>query len=51
LLKKTDPMTLDRFKALLKKSPKFGDELGAFSKDLEVISRNQPLMSTEDLWE
>lgn len=48
---RTDPMTLDSLKVLLKKLPKLGEELDAFSKDLEVISRNQPLMSTEDLWE
>jgi antitoxin (DNA-binding transcriptional repressor) of toxin-antitoxin stability system len=48
---KTDPMTLDDLKALLKKLPRLEEELDAFASDLEEISRNQPLMSTGDLWE
>ena len=48
---KIDPMTLDNLKALLKKLPKLEEELDAFASDLEEISRNQPLMSTGDLWE
>ncbi len=48
---KIDPMTLDYLQALLKKLPRLEEELDAFVADLEEISRNQPLMSTEDLWE
>jgi antitoxin (DNA-binding transcriptional repressor) of toxin-antitoxin stability system len=48
---KIDPMTLDNLKALLKKLPRLEEELDAFASDLEEISRNQPLMSTGDLWE
>jgi len=48
---KIDPMTLDDLKALLKKLPRLEEELDAFASDLEEISRNQPLMSTGDLWE
>jgi antitoxin (DNA-binding transcriptional repressor) of toxin-antitoxin stability system len=47
---KTDPMTLGQLKALLKKLPRLEEELDAFASDLEEISRNQPLMSTGDLW-
>ena len=47
---KIDPMTLDDLKALLKKLPRLEEELDAFASDLEEISRNQPLMSTGDLW-
>ena len=46
-----DPMTLGELKTLLKKLPRLGQELDAFASDLEEISRNQPLMSTGDLWE
>jgi len=48
---KIDPMTLDDLKALLKKLPRLEEELDAFASDLEEISRNQPLMSTGNLWE
>ena len=48
---KTDPMTMADLKALLKKLPRLEEELEAFASDLEEISRNQPLMSTGDLWE
>jgi antitoxin (DNA-binding transcriptional repressor) of toxin-antitoxin stability system len=48
---KTDAMTLDSLKALLNKLPRLEEELDAFARDLEAVSRNQPLMSTEDLWE
>ena len=47
---KIDPMTLGELKTLLKKLPRLEEELDAFASDLEEISRNQPLMSTEDLW-
>jgi antitoxin (DNA-binding transcriptional repressor) of toxin-antitoxin stability system len=47
---KTDPLTLDNLKVLLKKLPRLDEELDAFASDLEEISRNQPIMSTEDLW-
>ena len=47
---KTDPMTLGQLKALLKKLPRLEEELDAFASDLEELSRNQPLMSTGDLW-
>jgi hypothetical protein len=46
-----DPMTLGELKILLKKLPRLEEELDAFASDLEEISRNQPLMSTGDLWE
>ena len=45
-----DPMTLGELKTLLKKLPRLEEELDAFASDLEEISRNQPLMSTGDLW-
>jgi len=45
-----DPMTLGQLKTLLKKLPRLEEELDAFASDLEEISRNQPLMSTGDLW-
>ena len=48
---KIDPMTLSQLKNLLKKLPRLEEELDAFASDLEEISRNQPLMSTGDLWE
>ena len=48
---KVDQMTLGELKGLLKKLPRLGTELDAFASDLEEISRNQPLMSTGDLWE
>ncbi|MBW2237467.1 MAG: hypothetical protein JRD87_00020 [Deltaproteobacteria bacterium] len=48
---KIDPMTLGELKNLLKKLPRLENELDAFASDLEEISRNQPLMSTGDLWE
>ena len=47
---KIDPMTLGELKTLLKKLPRLDEELDAFASDLEEISRNQPLMSTGDLW-
>jgi hypothetical protein len=46
-----DPVTLGELKNLLKKLPRLENELDAFASDLEEISRNQPLMSTGDLWE
>ena len=48
---KIDPMTLGELKPLLKKLPRLEEELDDFATDLEEISRNQPLMSTGDLWE
>jgi len=48
---KMDPMTLGELKTLLKKLPKLDEELEAFASDLEEIARNQPLVSTGDLWE
>ena len=48
---KIDPMTLGELKTLLKKLPRLEKELDDFATDLEEISRNQPLMSTGDLWE
>ena len=47
---KLDPMTLRELKTLLNKLPRLEEELDAFASDLEEISRNQPLMSTGDLW-
>jgi hypothetical protein len=46
-----DSMTLGELKGLLKKLPRLDTELDAFASELEEISRKQPLMSTEDLWE
>jgi hypothetical protein len=48
---KIDSMTLRELKPLLKKLPRLEEELDAFALDLEEISRNQPIMSTGDLWE
>ena len=48
---KTDPMTLNDLKALLKKLPRLEEELDAFASDLEEISENQPFMSAGHLWE
>jgi len=48
---KIDSMTLSELQTLLKKLPKLEEELDDFATDLEEISRNQPLMSTGDLWE
>jgi antitoxin (DNA-binding transcriptional repressor) of toxin-antitoxin stability system len=48
---KIDSMTLRELKTLLKKLPRLEEELDAFALDLEEISRNQPIMSTGDLWE
>ena len=47
---KIDSLTLRELKTLLEKLPKLEEELDAFASDLEEISRNQPLMSTRDLW-
>ena len=47
---KIDPMTLGQLETLLKKLPRLEEELDAFASDLEEMSRNQPLMSTGDLW-
>jgi dsDNA-specific endonuclease/ATPase MutS2 len=48
---KIDSITLGELKNLLKRLPRLENELDAFASDLEEISRNQPLMSTGDLWE
>jgi antitoxin (DNA-binding transcriptional repressor) of toxin-antitoxin stability system len=48
---KMDSMTLGELKGLLKKLPRLDTELDAFASDLEEIFRNQPLMSTGNLWE
>ena len=48
---KVDSLTLGELQALLKKLPRLEEELDDFAADLEEISRNQPLMSTGDLWE
>ena len=48
---KIDSLTLGDLQSLLKKLPKLEEELDAFASDLEEISKNQPLMSTGDLWE
>jgi len=48
---KVDSLTLGELQALLKKLPRLEEELNDFATDLEEISRNQPLMSTGDLWE
>ena len=48
---KIDYMTLGELQTLLKKLPRLEEELDDFATDLEEISRNQPLMSTGDLWE
>ena len=47
---KIDPMTLGELKTLLKKLPRLEEELDSFASDLEEIFRNQPLISTGDLW-
>ena len=48
---KIDSMTLSELQPLLKKLPRLEEELEAFASDLEGISRNQPLVSTGNLWE
>ena len=48
---KLDSLTLGELQALLKKLPRLEEELDDFATDIEEISRNQPLMSTGDLWE
>jgi antitoxin (DNA-binding transcriptional repressor) of toxin-antitoxin stability system len=48
---KIDPMTLGELNTLLKKLPRLEEELDSFASDLEESARNQPLMSTGDLWE
>jgi len=48
---KIDSMTLGELQTLLKQLPRLGEELAAFASDLEEISKNQPPISTGDLWE
>ena len=48
---KMDQMTLGELKTLLKQLPRLEEELDAFASDLEEIARNQPRMSSGDLWE
>lgn len=43
--------TLGELKALLKKLPRLDEELEAFAADLERVSKDQPLVSLEDIWE
>ncbi len=47
---KMDSLTLGDLKTLLKNLPRLEEELDAFATDLEEISRNQPLMSTGEIW-
>jgi hypothetical protein len=47
---KIEPMTLGQLKFLLNKLPRLEEELDALASDLEEMVRNQPLMSTGDLW-
>lgn len=47
---KMDPMTLRELKNFLKQLPRLEYELEAFASDIEAISRNQPLMTTDDLY-
>jgi len=47
---KIESMTLGELQTLLKKLPRLEEELDAFASDIEDICRNQPLMSTGDLW-
>ena len=47
---KIEPMTLGQLNFLLKKLPRLEEERDAFASDLEEIARNQPPMSTADLW-
>jgi len=47
---KIDSMTLGELQTLLKKLPRLDEELDAFASDIEDISRNQPLLSTGNLW-
>ena len=48
---KIDSMTLGELQSLLKQLPRLEEELAAFASDLEEISKNQPPISTGDLWE
>ena len=48
---KIDSMKLGDLQTLLKKLPRLEEELDAFASDLQKIYRNQPVMSTSDLWE
>ena len=48
---KIDSMTLGELQTLLKQLPRLEEELAAFASDLEEISKNQPPISTGDLWE
>ena len=47
---KIESMTLGELQTLLKKLPRLEEELDAFASDIEDICRNQPLISTGDLW-
>ena len=49
--KEKDFKTLGELKVLLKKSPGLGEELDAFSADLEGIWKDQPLMAKGEVWE
>ncbi|CAB1058986.1 hypothetical protein D1BOALGB6SA_3744 [Olavius sp. associated proteobacterium Delta 1] len=48
---KVDSMTLGELKTVLKKLPRLEEELDAFASDLAEVSRNQPLLSTGEVWE
>ena len=48
---KIDSMTLGELQTLLKQLPRLEEELAAFASDLEEISKNQPPISTGNLWE
>ena len=48
---KIDSMTLGELQSLLKQLPRLEEELAAFASDLEEISKNQPPISTGNLWE
>lgn len=44
-------LTLGDLPSLLKKMPRLGEELEAFGSDLSEIARNQPPISSGELWE
>jgi antitoxin (DNA-binding transcriptional repressor) of toxin-antitoxin stability system len=45
-----DIKALGELKTLLKRLPALDEELDSFSKDLEDISKDQPVMAAEDSW-
>ena len=42
---------LEELKSILKELPKLDDDLEAFAADLESLSRHQPSLPEESLWE